>query len=1038
MIPLRPRHITVFACLAGIRLLWIVTPCTLNAQRVYHVDIENGLCTNALTDLTCDRQGNMWIGSYSGLMKYSGTGITCFEKIGNTPDAISGPEMHSIAEDACGFIWVGTTAGLDKINPVTYEVEHFPIVSPFAGSSSVGYIYAVYADRYDFIWVSTDVALFKFDSHTGNYYPIPLSKDGQGIISQLISYNGFFEMDNGIWISTAAGVAFYDYTSEQFFHRYNNPGRLSIFSVFDKPYTDQSGIELDSAGRLWFVRDHKHLAWYDVKSDIMDSIPLPVPPGTWPCCYSVAIDPHQKIWVGTRHGGVFIYDPEHRAFQSLRAQGPNRLIQSDYVYAIERGAGGKMFVAHDQGLDIIDLYDVSIREYKINDHPDFINMKYATGDLTYDAIRDVIYIPYPGYGVVEFDHNTSYFKEHRITGSELGNVGYVFLDNGNPYAAGKGNLQRVEISSDTITPLPGMLFPDTVSRIRGEIIWCYKVSAAEYYFKKSNEILYHAKDNQLTALVGAGFKANAGISPDSAWLSYINSRYELVRIQLREGKADTVPLQQYLKHSTFSFANARHLVDDGQSVWVTGQNGVLRFDYQSDSLYTYGMDKGLSHAFTFALVTDGQTVWVGSIGGIDRYNAVTDRFESVHKIKDNTYMDAFGDATRSTDGRLFFIFGNKLIVIHPDELSGQPMDHKPLLLQSVRVNGKSIDWTQEGVLNTLSFTQNQLTFVYDLQWFEDPGLMRFHYRLNGEAWVENGNDNSIQLAGLQPGTYLLEVQALEDDLVIAPLQIPFQINPPVWLTWWFRLLIGGIILAGTVIVFQRRIKRIKEKTTLEMQMVHLKSPALRAQMNPHFVFNSLNAIQECVVTGKVDEAYTYLSKFSRLLRLVLEHSDKHAVLLQDELEVLSLYLTLEELRFKEDMQFEIKVAPEMDPEEIFVPPMLIQPHLENAIWHGLRYVEGVKRLSIDVSEYQKRYVRIVVEDNGVGREKAAALKHQRLAAKPHRSMGSKLSSEQLALLHHQYEETRVTIVDMADEDGKPCGTRVELILPMLEKTNTTV
>ena len=99
-------------------------------------------------------------------MKYSGTDIKCFTKFGKDIDAISGPEMHSVCEDNCGFIWIGTTAGLDKINPVTFEVEHFPIRSPITGTSSVGYIYSVHADRFNFLWFSTDVALFKFDINT--------------------------------------------------------------------------------------------------------------------------------------------------------------------------------------------------------------------------------------------------------------------------------------------------------------------------------------------------------------------------------------------------------------------------------------------------------------------------------------------------------------------------------------------------------------------------------------------------------------------------------------------------------------------------------------------------------------------------------------------------------------------------------------------------------------------------------------------------------------------------------------------------------
>jgi ligand-binding sensor domain-containing protein len=129
-------EVTLFMMrLRSARFVWSLIPflfivTTFSAQRIVHLNTNHGLCTNSLTDLTLDRNGNMWIGSYNGLMKYTGTGIKCFDKVGNGPDAISGPEMHSIAEDECGNMWVGTTAGLNKIDPVTHMVMHYAIRSP--------------------------------------------------------------------------------------------------------------------------------------------------------------------------------------------------------------------------------------------------------------------------------------------------------------------------------------------------------------------------------------------------------------------------------------------------------------------------------------------------------------------------------------------------------------------------------------------------------------------------------------------------------------------------------------------------------------------------------------------------------------------------------------------------------------------------------------------------------------------------------------------------------------------------------------------
>ena len=267
------------------------------------------------------------------------------------------------------------------------------------------------------------------------------------------------------------------------------------------------------------------------------------------------------------------------------------------------------------------------------------------------------------------------------------------------------------------------------------------------------------------------------------------------------------------------------------------------------------------------------------------------------------------------------------------------------------------------------------------------------------------------------------------------LSVPFVIKPPYWGTWWFLAGIALSVLLMILYYFRQRIQRIRERSAVEIQMVKLKSTALKAQMNPHFVFNSLNAIQECIMTGRVEEAYTYLSKFSRLLRIVLEYSDKPAILLQDELEILDLYLSLEQLRFRSDMHYQFNIDPELDTEEILLPPMILQPHLENAVWHGLRHKQGDKSIIVTIKEYKSNYLEITISDNGIGREKAAALQREKIAARHHRSMGSKLSQDQLALLQQKYPETTFTIIDKKDDEGNSTGTEIHMVLPILDTSD---
>jgi LytS/YehU family sensor histidine kinase len=232
--------------------------------------------------------------------------------------------------------------------------------------------------------------------------------------------------------------------------------------------------------------------------------------------------------------------------------------------------------------------------------------------------------------------------------------------------------------------------------------------------------------------------------------------------------------------------------------------------------------------------------------------------------------------------------------------------------------------------------------------------------------------------------------------------------------------------------YYTRLNKYKAELIIARQISDLESKALRAQMNPHFVFNSLNAIQECIITGRIDEAYTYLTKFSRLLRLVLEHSDVGEVTLQEELEVLDVYVSLEKLRFKNDMQYRFELDDSLDPEEILMPPMLIQPHIENAIWHGLRHKEGEKNLTLLINESIPEYLEVIIQDDGIGRRKAASMKKDRLGGTHHHSRGRQLSEDRMDLLRKSYPLASMNITDLYTEDGEAIGTKVVLLIPMLK------
>jgi len=239
---------------------------------------------------------------------------------------------------------------------------------------------------------------------------------------------------------------------------------------------------------------------------------------------------------------------------------------------------------------------------------------------------------------------------------------------------------------------------------------------------------------------------------------------------------------------------------------------------------------------------------------------------------------------------------------------------------------------------------------------------------------------------------------------------------------------------------QEKIKNIKTLELLNTQLeeqkeaiahynILLELKALRAQMNPHFIFNCMSSIQECMLTGRLDEANTYLSKLSRLLRMVLIHSDDENIYLDKELEVLKLYLELESVRLKGGFNYSIDVDEDIPTEELMVPALLLQPFAENAIWHGLLNKEGERKLNITI-EMKDETLCCVIKDNGIGRQQSALMNKKH---KQHISKGMILIEKRLQILKQQTKEERTSlnITDLFTDLNKPAGTSVEIILPLI-------
>lgn len=257
-----------------------------------------------------------------------------------------------------------------------------------------------------------------------------------------------------------------------------------------------------------------------------------------------------------------------------------------------------------------------------------------------------------------------------------------------------------------------------------------------------------------------------------------------------------------------------------------------------------------------------------------------------------------------------------------------------------------------------------------------------------------------------------------------------------------RSLAAGLLLtllSGLVLLwYNRKLKKrnndLVEKNkiieTVTQKMAEIEISALRSQMNPHFIFNCLNSIKLYTLQNDSHAASEYLTKFSRLIRLVLENSRMEKIPLEQELETLKLYIEMEEMRFKGKVNYTIQVDAKVDTQFIEIPPLLIQPFVENAIWNGLMHKEFGGNITIDLQNIDEKTLQIRITDDGIGRKKSLEL--QSKTATKNKSYGMQVTNERIALINHIYKtETKIEIIDLEDRNKNPIGTQVIIEIPLV-------
>lgn len=980
-----------------------------------------------------DSRGLMWFATDNGLFRFDGTNVLYAHHKIDDSTTIPSNDVGSVAEDKQGNIWVGTAKGGTVMDPNTLtstRVRH-------ENGSIPGYKINFLIDADGAIWARSDGGLLKYNRQTNLLQHVWTGTPGDTTGGQIVSALASWSKDELV-AGTLGDVVFinkHDFS----YHR---------ISLIPGMRVDVSTVTVDANNRLWVgTWGHGLFVFNPVTQSFSPfAFQKNIAPGIYTVITQVAsltISSHHFLYVGLPGGLIKV---------ALESDGLTQALQPQLYYTHQAGTEGSL-----PGGSVMSLYQDESNNLWIGCDGDIGIAKIA---LTQSLIYT---LPVQHEGNVQtIDKISSHGKNLYAVCSWHGSTGLLLMDDKMNVVKTfdklpeKADHDAVNISSVGVDKYNRYW----VSSWRGITVLDDKLQVVKVldHNTKGPDTLYKEKNNFLL------------VSNDSVWIASYKRGIDLFTTDFKRLKHYTVADNKGLAEDLiWKFYRSRT-----GKIWLIGNAFLYSYDAAADRFtpYKFSKDNAAYGPVDIAEKKDG-TLLIATATGLIHFNPANGWFEYIRTPlldkEDNVNavsLDEEDNIWYLTDEHLvyynantkvFTLYGkqdgldiadnlfmmryighnqvligqyNKLVVFTAPNIAGQ--NKLPgLLVTGVYVNDSlTHSKLPTGGLN-LSYTQNKINIAFACVNYNRAEQNIYAYRLKNAdtAWTYSRTGN-VTYANLSPGQYTFEVKAANYALVWSKVSaFTITIHPPFWQSWWFRALLVCAIISGTYFVFRRRVavirKEEKTKTELNRKMAELEMKALRAQMNPHFVFNSLSSIQESIVTGKTEAASKYLSKFSKLIRLILENSGKQFIPLKTEIDLLTLYLELESFRF-ENFTYTFSVDPQIDVHFTTIPSMVIQPFIENALKHGLSKKKENKHLKIDIHKAGNKLV-AVIEDNGVGRSVATAIKS--LERKDHHSMGIQITEERLQLLGMQTGGAAAEITDLFDDEGKPTGTLVKVVLP---------
>ncbi|TPD72233.1 hypothetical protein FJA49_02410 [Flavobacterium microcysteis] len=507
---------------------------------------------------------------------------------------------------------------------------------------------------------------------------------------------------------------------------------------------------------------------------------------------------------------------------------------------------------------------------------------------------------------------------------------------------------------------------------------------------------------------------------------------------LKEKGKDFINYQKI--NPSFDYKNLQTLYEDKKgNLWIgTNGKGIIFLDSKTKQFKNLTQSDGLSNNIICGILESKDAMWFSSYYGLSRFDKQKGFFAVYYKedgLADNEFNTR--SSYKKNDSAYYFGGLNGIIEFNPEKIQLKGKHPHTIFLYSSTYFSKE---ENKNVTNYLNINKKTINLPYNKNYFSAVFSINelfyiekniYFYKIEGlrNEWINAGTSGLVELPSLPPGDYVLRVKGKDAKNIetMNEIKINLHVEQIFFKTPLFIFLMALIIIGSVIYFFIRRNRIQKRFFEREKEVKELKSSALRAQMNPHFVFNILNNMQSVLILKGEAEANKYFGAFSKIFRQTLDISRQEHITLKSEIEYLDNYLLLNNLQLNNELKYTINVQNSInDTSMIFLPGMLIQPFVENAILHGLSQKKD-KKLTIDFS-VEKDYLVIVIEDNGVGR--VAAAKYAENKKEAYKSWATTIVNERISIMNYSNNETKAAILDIDDleENDTICGTRVTLKL----------